>query len=423
MELKRMESGRVGDCYFLLRHASGLDIYLYPKANVSTTRVILGTKYGSIDNCFWPEDAAEPITVPEGIAHYLEHKLFESEDGDAFARFSQTGASPNAYTGFDSTCYVFSCTDQLYESLEILLDFVQAPYFTDETIAKERGIIAQEISMYDDQPNWQVFFRYLRAMYHVHPVREDVAGTLESIARITPDHLYRCYNTFYNLRNMVLVLAGRFQAEKVTAICDKMLKPAQPLKFQRFFPQEPPEVKVPLVEQRLPVAIPVFQFGYKDDGNRRQNEADLAATAVLLEVLASDASPMFRRLMDQGLANDSSFSYQYFEGPGFATATFSGESRDPQTVAAIIQDEIGRLQREGISEKAFRRAQRSLYGDCVASLNSPSSIAGWVLDFALRGLELFTYIDALAELSREEVSEKLAIFREDRSVLSIIRPL
>lgn len=422
MELEKVESKRTGDCYYRGRHPSGLEIYLYPKPT-SATRAVLGTKYGSIDNRFQVKGEDVPTVVPEGIAHYLEHKLFESEDGDAFARFAETGASPNAFTGFDSTCYVFSCTDRLYESLEILLDFVQSPYFTDETVAKERGIIAQEIKMYDDSPGWQVFFNYLRAMYHTHPVREDAAGTMESIARITPELLYRCYNTFYNLNNMILVLAGRFEVGKVLEVCDRMLKPARPIQVERVFLEEPPQVVQNRVEEKLSVAMPAFQFGYKDLGKARRSEEDIAAMGVLLEVLASDASPLFRRLLDQGLANDSSFSYQYFEGPGFATATFSGESQDPEAVAAMIQEEAGRLQREGISSEAFRRAKRSLYGDCIASLNSPSSIAGWVADSAFRGLELFTYIDALAGITPGRVEEKLSVFQADRSVLSVVRPL
>ena len=226
MELKRVESARTGDFYYKGRHPSGLDIYLYPKENGRSTRAVFGTKYGSIDNCFQRSDEASAETFPEGIAHYLEHKLFESEDGDAFARYAETGANANAFTGFESTCYVFSCTDRLYDSLRILLDFVQSPYFTEETVAKEQGIIGQEIKMYEDLPGWRVFFNYLQAMYHSHPVRKDAAGTIESIAEITPEHLYRCYNTFYNLNNMALVLSGKFDVDKVITVCDEMLKPS-----------------------------------------------------------------------------------------------------------------------------------------------------------------------------------------------------
>ncbi len=423
MELKKIESARTGDFYYKGRHPSGLDIYLYPKENGSSTRAVFGTRYGSIDNCFQRSDEPEPETVPEGIAHYLEHKLFESEDGDAFARYAETGANANAFTGFESTCYVFSCTDRLYDSLRILLDFVQSPYFTEETVAKEQGIIGQEIKMYEDLPGWRVFFNYLQAMYHRHPVRDDAAGTIESIAKITPEYLYRCYNTFYNLNNMALVLSGKFDVDMVLEVCDEMLKPALPVRVKRVFPEEPDTVVKPYIEQKLSVAMPVFQFGYKEAVTGPRSVTDLAAMSALLSILASDASPMFRKLLDQGLINEASFSRDYFEGSGYATVMFGGESRDPEAAAALIKEEVARLQREGISEEDFRLAKRSLYGESISALNHAAGVAGWVIDFAFKGLEPFAYIDALAELTLPEVQRKLEVLREDRSVLSVIRPI
>lgn len=423
MELKRVESARTGDFYYKGRHPSGLDIYLYPKENGRSTRAVFGTKYGSIDNCFQRSDEASAETFPEGIAHYLEHKLFESEDGDAFARYAETGANANAFTGFESTCYVFSCTDRLYDSLRILLDFVQSPYFTEETVAKEQGIIGQEIKMYEDLPGWRVFFNYLQAMYHSHPVRKDAAGTIESIAEITPEHLYRCYNTFYNLNNMALVLSGKFDVDKVITVCDEMLKPSPLISVKRVFPKEPDTVVRPFIEQKLSVAMPVFQFGYKEDAKKPRRETDMAAMSALLAILASDASPMFRKLLDQGLINEASFSRDYFEGSGYATVMFGGESRDPEAAAELIRSEVARLQKEGITEEDFRWAKRSLYGESISALNHAAGIASWVIDFAFKGMELFTYIDALAGLTLPQVRQKLETLRDDRSVLSVIWPI
>ena len=191
--IKEIKSDRIGDRYYEVDHPSGLKIFVYPKENNNSTYAVFGTRYGSIDTCFQSTEDREPNKVPAGIAHYLEHKLFESEDGDAFARYAKTGASANAYTSFDKTCYLFSCTENVYESLEILLDFVQSPYFTEQTVKKEQGIIGQEIRMYDDDPQWRVMFNLLRAMYHTHPVKIDIAGTVESIAEITPELLYKSY--------------------------------------------------------------------------------------------------------------------------------------------------------------------------------------------------------------------------------------
>ncbi len=203
MSVQEIKSQLTGDKYYKVKHKSGLNIYVYEKEGYNSTYAVFGTRYGSINTTF-SSNGGEKMTVPDGIAHYLEHKLFECEDGDAFAKYAKTGANANAFTSFDKTCYLFSTTDNFKESLEILLDFVQRPYFTEETVAKEQGIIGQEIKMYDDSPEWRVMFNLLEIMYHNHPVKIDIAGTVESIAKITPELLYKCYNTFYNLTNMAL---------------------------------------------------------------------------------------------------------------------------------------------------------------------------------------------------------------------------
>lgn len=423
MELQKICGDRVGDCYYRIKHPTGLDIFLYPKAGSISTYAILGTKYGSIDNRFQRSDEPQPEQVPEGIAHFLEHKLFESEDGDAFSRYAKTGASANAFTGFESTCYLFSCTDRLYDSLEILLDFVQSPYFTKETVEKEQGIIGQEIRMYDDDPQWRVMFNYLRAMYHSHPVNTDIAGTEESIAKITPEYLYRCYRTFYNLNNMALAIAGNFDLDQVLKICDRLLKPSEPVTVRRVFEPEPETVVKNRVEEKLSVAIPLFQFGYKEPVTNHRTEKDLAAVEVLLETMASEASPLFQELLKKELINESSFSYEYFEGSGYASITFSGESKDPDAVAAAIEAELERFRKEGIPKEDFERSKRAIYGENVAALNSVSNIANSLINFSFKNREMFTYIDALAALKIEDVAEKLEALRSERSVLSVIRPM
>ena len=423
MELQKISGGSVGDFYYTGAHPSGLRVFLYPKEKSSTTYAIFSTKYGSIDSCFQRSDEPAPETVPEGIAHYLEHKLFESEDGDAFQRYAETGASANAYTSFENTSYLFSCTDRLYDSLEILLDFVQSPYFTEETVRKEQGIIGQEIKMYDDDPQWRVMFNYLRAMYHAHPIRQDIAGTVESIAQITPDHLYRCYRTFYNLHNMAFVLAGSFDVDRVCQLLDQMLKPCDPVTVRRVFPDEPASVAQPRVEEALSVALPLFQFGYKLPGTAPRGEKDLAAAEVLLEVLASEASPLFRRLLDSGLVNESSFASEFFEGEGYATLMFGGESNDPEAVAAAITEELLRLRQEGIDPAAFERSRRSLYGQNLAALNSTASIANAILSLTFKGRELFSYIHALAGITVADVEQFLAGLPLEQQVLSIVKPL
>ena len=206
--MNRIESNFLGEHFNQFKHKSGLTVIFYPKKGYSKTYAVIATNYGSIDNTFIPFGQGETITVPGGIAHYLEHKLFEGEDKNAFERYAKTGANANAFTSFDTTAYLFSCTENFEESLEILLDFVYSPYFTKENVDKERGIIGQEIRMYDDNSDWQVFFGVLQAAYHNHPLKDDIAGTIDSIEKITPELLYSCYNNFYNPSEMEICLCG-----------------------------------------------------------------------------------------------------------------------------------------------------------------------------------------------------------------------
>ncbi|MBQ1967206.1 MAG: insulinase family protein, partial [Clostridia bacterium] len=224
MKEKLIKNDLLKEEYYEIDHESGLKIFVMEKPDYNGAYALFGTKYGSVDTCFKIKGAESYTTVPEGIAHFLEHKLFESEELDAFERFAETGANANAYTSFDRTCYLFQCSGEFEKNLEILLDFVKAPYFTEETVQKEQGIIGQEIRMYQDSPDWQVLFNLLRGLYSKNPVRIDIAGTIESIAEINADLLYSCYKTFYNNSNMCLAVAGNVKTEEVINIADKVLK-------------------------------------------------------------------------------------------------------------------------------------------------------------------------------------------------------
>ncbi len=425
MEKKILESKRVGDKYYEIDHPTGLKIFVYPKENSNSTYAVFGTKYGSVDTCFKRSDEADSCTVPEGIAHFLEHKLFENEDCDAFARYAKTGASANAYTSFDVTCYLFSCTENVYESLEILLDFVQSPYFTEQTVEKEQGIIGQEIRMYDDDPNWRVMFNLLGALYHNHPVKIDIAGTVESIAEITPELLYRCYNTFYNLNNMVLCVAGKVDVDKVLELADRMLKQNPPVTVEKTFAEEPRTVVTDFVEQKLSVAVPLFQLGFKEEVTaQRKTTREVVASEILMEILASESSPMFRRLLDAELINEASFSYEFFEGPGYASIIFAGESHDPKQAASIIQEEICKLKETGIDETAFNRARKAIYGRNVSALNSADNIANSMASMYFAGREMFDYFDVVAEMQLDDINAALQKQLDAQySALSIVNPI
>ena len=316
----------------------------------------------------------------------------------------------------------FDCTDNFKESLEILLDFVQSPYFTPETVAKEQGIIGQEIKMYDDSPAWRVMFNMLMAMYKNHPVRIDIAGTVESIAKITPEYLYTCYNTYYNLNNMVLCVAGNTNVDEVLSIADKMLKKSEPHTIDNIFEDEPYEVTKSYVEQSLPVGLPLFNLGFKEKATqKRVDEKTLAYTDILLYLLFSSTSPLYRKLMDANLIN-SSFAYEVFEGEGFSATVLSGESHDPQQVEKVIKEYITDLRANGIDKEEFEIAKRATYGEAVASLNSTDHIANMIADFDFSQRELYSYINAIAQATIEDVENRFAdILDVNNTTLSVIR--
>lgn len=406
MDITEIKSELTGDSYYKINHSSGLVIYVYPKEGYKSAYAVFGTKYGSINTCF-SVDGGEKITVPDGIAHYLEHKLFESEDGDAFARYAKTGANANAYTSFEKTCYLFSCTDKFEQSLEILLDFVQEPYFTAQTVQKEQGIIGQEIKMYDDSPDWRVMFNMLEGMYKNHPVRIDIAGTVETIAEITAEKLYQVYNVFYNLNNMALCVSGNVTVDGVLKIADKMLKPCEKHEITNYFEEEPYEVNTEFVEQTFPVSMPMFNLGFKEKADKMLDEKSLAQTDILLYMLASDTSTLYRSLMDANLIN-SSFSYELFEGPGYCSVIFGGESRAPKQAAEMIKQYISRVKKEGLKKEDFEIAKKAVYGDAVSSLNSVSSVSNSIIDYHFSGNNLFTYIDEVSNASFEDVLQRLS---------------
>lgn len=405
MKIQEIKSDRAGDSYYKINHPTGLTVYVYTKEGYKSAYAIIGTKYGSINTCF-SCDGGEKITVPDGIAHYLEHKLFESEEGDVFAKFAQTGANANAYTSFEKTCYLFSCTSKFDESFEMLLDFVQDPYFTAQTVAKEQGIIGQEIKMYDDSPDWRVMFNMLGGMYKNHPVKIDIAGTVETIAQITAEKLYQVYNVFYNLGNMALCVAGNVTPEQVLKICDKMLKNNEKHEIKNYFEDEPYEIAEPYVEQNFPVSMPMFNLGFKEKPDSVLTEKQLAETNILLSMLASPASSLYRSLMDANLIN-STFSYELFDGPGYCSVIFGGESRAPKQAAEMIKQFISKYKANGLNKEDFDIARKSVYGDVISSLNSVSSIANAILDYHFKDNEMFKYINAVENASFEDVNAKL----------------
>lgn len=420
--MKEIKSAVLGEKYYEIDHKSGLKIYVLPKENYSSTYAIFGTKYGSIDTRFKRSDSDQWTVVPEGIAHFLEHKLFESEDLDAFARYAKTGASANAYTSFDKTCYLFQCSDNFKDSLEILLDFVTHPYFTKETVEKEQGIIGQEITMYYDVAGWMSTFNLLKCLYHNHPVRIDIAGTTDSIAQITDKLLYDCYNTFYNLHNMCLAVVGNAQPEDVLEVCDKMLETAPELEIERSFEDEPRDIVKDYEEYHLAMNMPVFSFGYKEACEKPvQDLKTVVETNILLEILAGDTSDLYINLFDRGLIN-TNFSKEYFIGFGYEAVMFDGESENPQAVADAIKKAVADLKSNGITDEQFESARRSLYGREIMEYNDIDSVANAFVGAHFNGCSIFETIGIYKNVKKSDIEKRLAnMMKEKYSALSVVK--
>lgn len=416
------ESKELRERLYEIDHSSGLKIFVMPKANYKSTYAVFGTKYGSIDTCFKRSDQKEYTRVPEGIAHFLEHKLFESEELDAFTRYAETGASANAFTSFDKTCYLFQCSDRFADSLKILLDFVTHPYFTKETVEKEQGIIGQEITMYYDVPGWMSTFNLLRCLYKNHPVRIDIAGTVESISQITDKLLYDCYHTFYNLNNMALAVVGNVTPEEVIKVCDEMLKKSEDVTIERVFDEEPRDIVKSYEEYCLAVSMPVFSFGYKEACKTPQRTVqETVEMEILLEILAGETSNLYSALFEKGLIN-STFSKEYFTGNGYEAVIFEGESTDAKTVAQAIKEEVARLRKEGISDQAFESARRSLYGREIMSYNVTDDVANAVIGCYFAGYSIFDPLEVYKNVKKEDVEKLLSEKLDEKySALSVVR--
>lgn len=419
---KQFFEGFGDESYVKAELPSGLQIYIMEKPQYSSSYAIFGTRYGSIDTRF-SKDEEEMITVPEGIAHYLEHKLFEGEDGDAFSKYAKTGASANAFTSFDRTCYLFSCSDNFYENLDILLNFVQSPYFTPENVEKEQGIIGQEIRMYDDNPGWRVMFNLLKGMYHNHPVRIDIAGTVDSIAQIDAPLLYKCYETFYNPSNMFICLVGNIDTDKALKQIEKTIIDRKPVEITRGEFNEPENIVKPYVEQKLAVNTPMFCLGFKQKiASPYRRLKSKICVDLLLQIICGDASPLYARLMNEGLINDD-FDCEYFNGNGYAAVIFEGESCDPERVADEIKAEINRLRVEGINRKLFSAVKCGMYGSMVRRFNSVENLAMNLTECAMNDYNLFDEIKTLKAISYDDVSKRFDVFNDENAVLSVIKPL
>lgn len=398
---------------------SGVLIYMLPMEGYSSASAQFTARFGSQDNGF-SINGGEFITVPDGTAHYLEHKLFESQEKDAFAQFAQTGAFCNAGTSFDYTNYYFSCTNRFKENLEILLGFVNDPYFTPENVEKERGIIGQEITMYRDNPNWRVFTNLLENMYSANPIRNDIAGTVESISEITDKTLYDCYNAFYNPSNMFICVTGNFDPNEVIETCERTLRKTKAADIVRAKFNEPESVLNKRVELAMPVSKPLFEIGFKRSAKTGLEKIeDYIHFDILFELMFGTSSEFFERMRENGSINEE-FGNGISSGIGHFFPFVRGESDNPDFVLEEMQKEIRAFKAAPFSKEDFNILKRSSYGALVRDANNVGSVADTLSEAALENIPPFSVIDTSANADYDKVLERLYSLDEENVCLSVI---
>lgn len=424
--MKQIPYPHLQETLYTEKMPGGLQVFILPKAGFKKTYATFTTRYGSVDNHFQVE-GREEIRVPDGIAHFLEHKMFEEPTRDIFSNFANKGASANAFTSFDRTTYLFTATEHIEDNLTTLIDFVQHPYFTDENVEKEKGIIGQEIQMYRDNPDWRSYYGLIEAMYSKHPIRIDIAGTVESISKITKGTLYECYNTFYHPSNMILFVVGGINPESIMELIrsNQAAKTFEPQgMIRRYFEQEPYEIQEKKRVIVLPVSLPKCLFGIKEMApgvKGRELLVQELTTKLVLDYLFSSSSDLYQQLYDEGLISDS-FGYEYNSTAEYAFSMVGGDTRDPGKLLDRIKEEVNKVIEKGLNEKIFERTRKKKIGNFLRMLNSPEAIANEFTKYRMKQIDLFDFLEVYKQISLQQATQRLREhFNWDQMAISIVR--
>ena len=423
-----IENSQIKEKVYIEKLENGLTIMIIPKSGIQKKYAIWGTNYGSVDNKFIVPGETDVTSVPDGVAHFLEHKMFEQENGtNSLDTLTKLGVNANAYTTTNHTAYLFECTENFYEALDELMDYLQHPYFTDENVEKEKGIIAQEINMYNDYPEWEVYMNAMKAMYHNNPVKIDIAGTVESISKIDKDVLYTCYNTFYHPSNMVMCFAGEFEPENLLEEVKKRLLPKKNEgEIKRIYVSEPEEIVKKEEIKKMEVSMPMFVIGIKDSikGNNEIVEETTIkrhiAIEIILNLIIGKSSKLYKKLYEQGLLMEEPYLDYEFDKT-YRHITITGKSTDPKKILKNIQEEILNLKNNGIDETAFQRIKKMLYGRTVKEFTDVSDICRMFLNDYFKGINSFNYLENYKQISSSYTMQILEeVFKEEKTVISII---
>lgn len=421
--MQELNFSRIGEKMYHQVLENGLNVFVIPKPEFQKSYAFFATNYGGMDMRFQLE--GQWHDTPAGVAHYLEHKMFDTEEGNALQDLAANGASPNAFTSNAITGYYFESVEKFEENLKILLSFVSVPWFTEESVEKERGIIGQEIGMIEDNPDWKVFMNLMKGLYKHHPVRTSVAGSVESISHITADTLYACHKAFYAPCNMVLCVAGNVDPERICQVaCEILPKDPGSVALRDHGEAEPAGAVCGLTEEHMEVSTPIFQLGFKGDapvkGKETMRQELLGELAC--EALMGSSSPLYARLYEQGLIN-SSFGCGYEGYPGCSFLYAGGESRDPGKVRDAILEEGGRLVREGIDPQLWSRLKKGVYGAKVRGLNSFENLCVGQAQSFFAGYDFLDFPEIFAGLEKSDAERMIAKWVvTERTALSVVLP-
>lgn len=420
-----IENLKLKEKLYIEKLENGLTIAIFPRTTTEKKYAMYGVNFGSIDNHFINPDNGEEINIPDGVAHFLEHKMFEQPNGtNSLDNLSALGVDANAYTTNDYTTYLFECTDNFDKALDELMDYVQHPYYTDQNVEKEKGIIAQEINMYDDYPAWKVYMNALKCLYKNNPIKIDIAGSVESISNINKEMLYNCYNTFYTPSNMLMVITGNFKPEEIVEkIKSKIIKNENKGDIKRIYPEEPEQINKSEETEVMDVNNPIFVIAYKDKvlENKSEQIKKHIAIEILLNIILGKSSNLYKKLYEDGLIMakpdlDYEFSKQY------AHITISGQSNDPKKVQKELQEEIEKLKKEGVDSKQFDRIKKKIYGEYITEYNDISAVARMIMSDYFKGINSFDYIENHKQVTKEYAEKILKeVFDENKMVISIVK--
>ena len=423
--MREIENKNIKEKCYMEKLENGLQVIIIPKKEIQKKYIIWATKFGSIDNTFIDSTTGEKVVIPDGVAHFLEHKMFEQKNGvDSLYVLMALGLDANAYTTNDHTAYLFECTDHFYEGLDELMDYVQNPYFTDQNVEKEKGIIGQEIGMYDDDPGWQLYINAMDCLYEKNTIKVDTAGTVETISGINPEMLYKCYNTFYHPSNMVLTVVGDFEPEAILAEIKKRLKDNEARgEITRIYPEEKLEINKKYAEKEMEVSLPLFMIGFKDNIKDKYNEVVKRhiAIEIILNMLIGKSSNLYNELYKEGyLLSQPDLEYEF--GNEYSHVLIGGQSKNPQKVYEKIAEKIQEMKNNDINVQEFERIKKKIYGDYAVEYNNVADIGRMFTSDYIKGINSFEYMDKFKEIDAEYAKQVLKeIFTEDKMIMSVIK--